>query len=286
MFLQDAEWARVTTATDTLLCRAVIVTCPPHLAGQCGVSRLCRVAKWNSHWCRRQISSSLITSVKRGKLCIHADKSMIFLNPPGCRVQQFLSGYEPRGWGSFWTDGRFGVGAEVMGLLTRPPVGNTSSQTSLQLSYSIMDAKLKFPTTIYEHILWKSNSWLIFLWQHRPHLNYSWPCDSLVVGRIYFLFSFSWSENTTLPRFPATIRTESCCLACGFDSYASARVTRRTRSPLVGWLVDIQAARLWRSRGRSWSSGLTLGWCLFVLSWQQMCHSKPHARAVDHGQDL
>lgn len=35
MFKQDAEWARVVTATDTFLCRAVIVTCPPHLAGQC-----------------------------------------------------------------------------------------------------------------------------------------------------------------------------------------------------------------------------------------------------------
>lgn len=32
---QDAEWARVETATNTFLCRAVIVTCPPHLAGQC-----------------------------------------------------------------------------------------------------------------------------------------------------------------------------------------------------------------------------------------------------------
>ena len=32
---QDAEWARVMTATATFLCRAVIVTCPPHLAGQC-----------------------------------------------------------------------------------------------------------------------------------------------------------------------------------------------------------------------------------------------------------
>ncbi|KAI3362021.1 hypothetical protein L3Q82_012358, partial [Scortum barcoo] len=31
---QDAEWARVTTATASFLCRAVIVTCPPHLAGQ------------------------------------------------------------------------------------------------------------------------------------------------------------------------------------------------------------------------------------------------------------
>ncbi|KAF3702254.1 putative flavin-containing monoamine oxidase A [Channa argus] len=31
---QDAEWARVTTNTDTLLCRAVIVTCPPHLAAK------------------------------------------------------------------------------------------------------------------------------------------------------------------------------------------------------------------------------------------------------------
>lgn len=35
MFQQDAEWARVTTTTDTFLCRAVIITCPPHLAGQC-----------------------------------------------------------------------------------------------------------------------------------------------------------------------------------------------------------------------------------------------------------
>ncbi|XP_028273245.1 probable flavin-containing monoamine oxidase A isoform X2 [Parambassis ranga] len=31
---QDAEWAGVTTATDTFLCRAVIVTCPPHLAAK------------------------------------------------------------------------------------------------------------------------------------------------------------------------------------------------------------------------------------------------------------
>ncbi|XP_031594931.1 probable flavin-containing monoamine oxidase A [Oreochromis aureus] len=31
---QDAEWARVVTATDTFLCRAVIVTCPPHLAAK------------------------------------------------------------------------------------------------------------------------------------------------------------------------------------------------------------------------------------------------------------
>ncbi|XP_063336911.1 probable flavin-containing monoamine oxidase A [Pelmatolapia mariae] len=31
---QDAEWARVMTATDTFLCRAVIVTCPPHLAAK------------------------------------------------------------------------------------------------------------------------------------------------------------------------------------------------------------------------------------------------------------
>ncbi|XP_069017999.1 probable flavin-containing monoamine oxidase A [Embiotoca jacksoni] len=31
---QNAEWARVTTATDTFLCRAVIVTCPPHLAAK------------------------------------------------------------------------------------------------------------------------------------------------------------------------------------------------------------------------------------------------------------
>lgn len=35
VFQQDAEWARVTTTTTTYLCRAVIVTCPPHLAGQC-----------------------------------------------------------------------------------------------------------------------------------------------------------------------------------------------------------------------------------------------------------
>lgn len=35
VFQQDAEWAKVTTAADTFLCRAVIVTCPPHLAGQC-----------------------------------------------------------------------------------------------------------------------------------------------------------------------------------------------------------------------------------------------------------
>ncbi|XP_006795689.1 probable flavin-containing monoamine oxidase A [Neolamprologus brichardi] len=31
---QDAEWARVMTATDTFLCSAVIVTCPPHLAAK------------------------------------------------------------------------------------------------------------------------------------------------------------------------------------------------------------------------------------------------------------
>ncbi|KAM9323026.1 LOW QUALITY PROTEIN: putative flavin-containing monoamine oxidase A [Pholidichthys leucotaenia] len=31
---QDAEWARVMTATETFLCRAVIVTCPPHLAAK------------------------------------------------------------------------------------------------------------------------------------------------------------------------------------------------------------------------------------------------------------
>nr|XP_019959072.1 PREDICTED: amine oxidase [flavin-containing] A-like isoform X1 [Paralichthys olivaceus] len=31
---QDAEWARVMTATATFLCRAVIVTCPPHLAAK------------------------------------------------------------------------------------------------------------------------------------------------------------------------------------------------------------------------------------------------------------
>ncbi|KAM7393180.1 hypothetical protein PAMA_008027 [Pampus argenteus] len=31
---QDAEWARVKTATDTFLSRAVIVTCPPHLAAK------------------------------------------------------------------------------------------------------------------------------------------------------------------------------------------------------------------------------------------------------------
>lgn len=33
-FPQDGEWAKVKTAADSLLCRAVIVTCPPHLAGQ------------------------------------------------------------------------------------------------------------------------------------------------------------------------------------------------------------------------------------------------------------
>lgn len=31
---QDSEWARVRTATGTFLCRAVIVTCPPHLAAK------------------------------------------------------------------------------------------------------------------------------------------------------------------------------------------------------------------------------------------------------------
>ncbi|XP_017280974.1 probable flavin-containing monoamine oxidase A [Kryptolebias marmoratus] len=31
---QDAEWARVKTNSDTFLCRAVIVTCPPHLAAK------------------------------------------------------------------------------------------------------------------------------------------------------------------------------------------------------------------------------------------------------------
>ncbi|XP_044189313.1 amine oxidase [flavin-containing] isoform X2 [Thunnus albacares] len=31
---QDDEWARVKTTTDTFLCRAVIVTCPPHLAAK------------------------------------------------------------------------------------------------------------------------------------------------------------------------------------------------------------------------------------------------------------
>ncbi|XP_041826922.1 probable flavin-containing monoamine oxidase A isoform X2 [Melanotaenia boesemani] len=31
---QDAEWARVMTSNDTYLCRAVIVTCPPHLAAK------------------------------------------------------------------------------------------------------------------------------------------------------------------------------------------------------------------------------------------------------------
>ncbi|KAM6902914.1 putative flavin-containing monoamine oxidase A [Xenentodon cancila] len=31
---QDAEWARVSTSNDTFLCRAVIVTCPPHLAAK------------------------------------------------------------------------------------------------------------------------------------------------------------------------------------------------------------------------------------------------------------
>ncbi|KAI4817055.1 hypothetical protein KUCAC02_009343, partial [Chaenocephalus aceratus] len=30
----DAEWARVSTTTNTFLCRAVIVTCPPHLAAK------------------------------------------------------------------------------------------------------------------------------------------------------------------------------------------------------------------------------------------------------------
>lgn len=49
VFHQDDEWARVKTATDTFLCRAVIVTCPPHLAGQCAFNCLCQPAKWNSH---------------------------------------------------------------------------------------------------------------------------------------------------------------------------------------------------------------------------------------------
>ncbi|XP_047425520.1 probable flavin-containing monoamine oxidase A [Mugil cephalus] len=31
---QDAEWAKVTTTSDTFSCRAVIVTCPPHLAAK------------------------------------------------------------------------------------------------------------------------------------------------------------------------------------------------------------------------------------------------------------
>ncbi|XP_015256947.1 PREDICTED: probable flavin-containing monoamine oxidase A [Cyprinodon variegatus] len=31
---QDSEWARVMTTNDTFLCRAVIVTCPPHLAAK------------------------------------------------------------------------------------------------------------------------------------------------------------------------------------------------------------------------------------------------------------
>ncbi|XP_061590423.1 probable flavin-containing monoamine oxidase A [Cololabis saira] len=31
---QDAEWAKVMTSNDTFLCRAVIVTCPPHLAAK------------------------------------------------------------------------------------------------------------------------------------------------------------------------------------------------------------------------------------------------------------
>ncbi|XP_023193750.1 probable flavin-containing monoamine oxidase A [Xiphophorus maculatus] len=31
---QDGEWARVMTTSDTFLCRAVIVTCPPHLAAK------------------------------------------------------------------------------------------------------------------------------------------------------------------------------------------------------------------------------------------------------------
>ncbi|KAL0965547.1 hypothetical protein UPYG_G00282740 [Umbra pygmaea] len=31
---QDAEWAKVTTATQSYLCREVIVTCPPHLAAK------------------------------------------------------------------------------------------------------------------------------------------------------------------------------------------------------------------------------------------------------------
>ena len=53
---------------------------PPSFGRSVLVSRLCRLAKWNSHWCRRQISSSLTTSVKCGKLLFHADKSLIFLN--------------------------------------------------------------------------------------------------------------------------------------------------------------------------------------------------------------
>uniref|UniRef100_A0A8C4EDU7 Amine oxidase n=1 Tax=Dicentrarchus labrax TaxID=13489 RepID=A0A8C4EDU7_DICLA len=32
--IKDAEWARVTTVTNTFLCRVVIVTCPPHLAAK------------------------------------------------------------------------------------------------------------------------------------------------------------------------------------------------------------------------------------------------------------
>uniref|UniRef100_A0A3Q3WDR5 monoamine oxidase n=1 Tax=Mola mola TaxID=94237 RepID=A0A3Q3WDR5_MOLML len=43
MFQQDAEWARVTTATNTYLCRAVIVTCPPHLASQSTSPPLCQL---------------------------------------------------------------------------------------------------------------------------------------------------------------------------------------------------------------------------------------------------
>ncbi|RVE65533.1 hypothetical protein OJAV_G00117830 [Oryzias javanicus] len=31
---QDAEWAKVMTSSDTFLCKAVIVTCPPHLAAK------------------------------------------------------------------------------------------------------------------------------------------------------------------------------------------------------------------------------------------------------------
>lgn len=31
---QDAEWAKVMTATNNFLCRAVIITCPPHLAAK------------------------------------------------------------------------------------------------------------------------------------------------------------------------------------------------------------------------------------------------------------
>uniref|UniRef100_A0A3P9KEY0 Amine oxidase n=1 Tax=Oryzias latipes TaxID=8090 RepID=A0A3P9KEY0_ORYLA len=31
---QDAEWAKVMTSSDTFLCKAVIITCPPHLAAK------------------------------------------------------------------------------------------------------------------------------------------------------------------------------------------------------------------------------------------------------------